>query len=419
MSRKVFLSFLGAGNYSVATYTLLNKKQHSKFVQVAEVDILGINHFDQLFFLVTKTSKKKHLNDLITELTEIGLDKNKINLIEVSENLASDHQWKWFEKVLDSIQLNDTLTFDLTHGFRIMPIVISTAINFLQKIKRISLDAVYYGAFNGDQETSPVVDMRDFYIINEWADAVSRLVEDADTNKLAEISERKDNLQIPEFNDPDFIQALKNLTESIKNVEVQKIGQKAETALNIIKKKSDTASVTGKLMLNLIIDKFTSISITSNQYNQDYFKLQLELIKLLLDHALYMQAFTVMRELVASIGMLAKKNQIKTDNKKGRNKRTYAEVFLSMIRYDESTWEFKTDQCKQVENLRPVYDEIKQIDLLIPLQELLKSLVQYRNGFDHAWTSKTMLTKIHEQGLLFHKNLSDIIDQLIQNNIIQ
>lgn len=70
-------------------------------------------------------------------------------------------------RALDISQVREvTLWVGFTGSSRI---VFSTAINFLQKAKSVTLDALYYAAFDKDRNRSPIVDMKDFCIVNEWA----------------------------------------------------------------------------------------------------------------------------------------------------------------------------------------------------------------------------------------------------------
>ncbi len=290
--RRIYISFLGIGNYSLAKYHIDEKEaDESKFVQRAELQLAGQDYFDQIFIVMTKSSKEKHFNSLKEELAGIGICE--VKEIMITEELAPEDQWEWFEKILKHIDHGDELTVDLTHGFRIVPIVFSTALNFLQKAKNIHIKSVYYGAYEKDKKSSPIVDVKEFYIIHEWADAVLRLVEDADPAKLGQVAQKGNSAVLSEFNDPDLINAFDDLTEALRNIEIHNVAIKASNALDIVMQKEKQASVTGKILLDLVKDKFISLisekTFTGN-YDYDYFRLQLEIIRLLLNHKLFMQA---------------------------------------------------------------------------------------------------------------------------------
>ena len=73
-------------------------------------------------------------------------------------------------RVLSFLNTDDHLVLDLTHGFRIVPIVLSAAVGYLQVSKNVQLDAVLYGA---DQSGGQIVDFKGFYRvkspISNWA----------------------------------------------------------------------------------------------------------------------------------------------------------------------------------------------------------------------------------------------------------
>jgi hypothetical protein len=415
--RKIYLSFLGANKYTPAVYSLNNKKaSKTEYVQCAEIELLGTNYFDIHYIVVTQTSKKMHIESLKKNLEKLGVDNFAV--IEITEELEAKHQWTWFEEILSKINQNDCLTVDMTHGFRIIPIIFATAINFLQKAKGITLEAVYYGAFEKDKDLSPIIDMKDFYIINEWADAVGRLIDDANADKLAFLSENTSGEKFAELNDPQIINALNDLTKTVKNIDIQNIGAKADKALSLIKKKASSTKESSSILLKLVIDKFVSLTTEeplSGNYDLDYFKMQLEIIKLLLNHKLFMQAYTVMREFIGSIGIIEIKKS-KTNTAKGRKQRKKADVFVNMLVYKEDEWKFKPEE---IQKIMPLYNKIKSNGIENKLRNFCNELTDYRNGFDHAWTGKAgQFEDIEEKGYFFYEQLKEIINKLENEKIL-
>lgn len=427
----VYLSFLGLGSfksdikqyvYDKTVYELDGKKSgNTEFVQVAEVQILGAHSFNKIIIVATQKSHDTHSENLKSQLIQAGA-KN-INHLIISEEMTPEAQWKWFEQILDLIEPGDKLTIDLTHGYRSIPIIFSTAINFLQKARNISLNAVYYGAYEKNKGVAPIVDMKDFYIINEWAEAVSRLVEDADARKIAEVAQKTDSFQAGELSDPELVTAFENLTNSVRNVDIHNVAQKAANAIQLIKNKERNASTIGRILLKLVMDKFIAITTDeplSGRYDKTYFDVQLEIISLLIEHRLFMQAYTVMREFIGSIGLIDIE-KARTDNKKGRNQRyRFAEVFINMFQVEEDKWKFKEKgKAEECEKLRPYYNKLKIVGIENILRNFTKDLTDYRNSFDHAWTLKQKAhSDIKEKGFKFNENLKEVIRLLAEKNIL-
>jgi len=417
--RRIFISFLGAGTYHSTIYHIGDKKaEKSKYVQAAELQLKGADYFDKIFLVMTKTSKKMHYESLTLELKQLGIQK--IHEINITEKLTPENQWDWFEQILIHIDHGDELTVDMTHGYRIVPIVFSAALNFLQKAKNIQLKSVYYGAYESNKDLSPVVDIKDFYIINEWTDAVSRLVEDADPGKLGQVAQQNGSTILNEFDDPELIAAFDELTQSLKNVDIHNVSKKAVKALDIVSQKEKTASKTGQILLGLVKDKFISLVTkepVTGKYDHYYFKLQLAIIRILLDHKLFMQAYTVMREMLGSFGLIRMKDKAKIYNKQGRNQRTKAEVFISMLSNKETTWKFSGHRLRINQKLLPLYRDMEKHGILKQMRHISNNLIKYRNGFDHAWTSKAKaLDNIEVQGNKFHEYLNLIVHALQQYN---
>jgi hypothetical protein len=203
-------------------------------------------------------------------------------------------------------------------------------------------------------------------------------------------------------------------------VDINNVARKANAALALVHEKSKTASPTGKILLDLVIDKFVSISSDepiSGNYDKNYFNLQLEIIRLLLDHKLYMQAFTVMRELVGSIGLIQvrKANMRNSDGLKQRNK---ADIFLRMLTNEESKWDFDGVQDLVI-RVQPLFKTLKDLGLDKVLRNFCGEMTAYRNGFDHAWTNKKeALPGIPQKGEIFYSQLKGVVETLESHNLI-
>jgi len=415
MARRIYISFIGTGDYKPATYSLNNRTADvSRFVQSAELQIIGPDYFDKVFLVMTESSRVKHFKALRSELIKLGVEN--IHDVSITEDLEPAHHWGWFETILSFIDHGDELTVDLTHGYRIIPIVFSTALNFLQKAKDIKIKAVYYGAFEAGVDVAPIVDAKDFYVINEWTDAVARLVEDADPGKLGRVAQKEENTNLKEFDDPELVAAFDDLTKALKNVEIHTVSEKAARAVHLIRKKETGASTTGRILLELVKEKFISLindKSFTGRYDFDYFQLQLEIVKILLDHQLFMQAYTVMREMLGSFGLITMKKKAKISNEKGRKQRRKAELFIRMLQNDESEWEFSEDEKKNMVRIMPLYREMEAAGIVIRLKALTEDLTKYRNGFDHAWTKHpTAFDDIESKGNRFFQEMEDIIQQL-------
>jgi CRISPR-associated Csx2 family protein len=393
--RKVYLSFLGRGSYDAgakkfrydSTRYHLNGKTSltTPFVQVAELEILGAESFDMILIAATQASYNDHYAELRKSICDLGAEPKCILL---EESFDPRTQWEWFEAILSQIKENDDLTVDLTHGYRAIPILFSTAINFLQRSRNITLSAVFYGARDANRDFVPIIDMKHFYLVNEWADALSRLTEDLDTKKLKAVASQSLGLAVEALNDLPFLTALGEFTDRLRNVEIDFMAEVANKIIASTRTKQAEAKRVEAILLEVLEKKLAILEPTPSNlpsYTNGYFKFQLQIIRLLLDHRLYMQAYTAMREFIASLSMIqhAKDGMSPTNMRQKRVR--YGEIFVRMLSYDISQWSFQPDDVRTVERLRPFYEMLQQLGIREQLSDIIRAISEYRNKFDHAW----------------------------------
>jgi CRISPR-associated protein, TM1812 family len=455
---KVFISFLGTGNpnakadqpgYDVLTYRFEHDERiyTSMFAQRAIIEKHDPASFERICLMMTPESQAKHRDLLVEELLGIGCTETQlIEDASITTNQNTEQQWEWFDSLQKLINDGDEVIFDFTHGFRSVPIIFSTAISFLQKVKRFTLLHAHYGYMTerGDSKQGivgkgEIIDMAKFYRINEWADGVARLVDMADASKLAELADEGVDDGFAALNDQKLTQALRDLTDLIKNIDVNNVGKKADEALKLIATKQQQCSGADAQLLEMVREKFTRLAIQgSGRYDHDYFQLQLVLTKVLLEHGLNMQAFTVMRECIASIGMLSlylsetyrNKNLFNSDGRSKLRPR-FGDVFVNLCQFDKQQWHYETEAGRtKLSNeppklddydtvLKPFYDQLETLGIAQHLQSFVVDMIKYRNGFDHAWTSKAeALPKISEKGQVFLRQLTEIIEMLREQKLL-
>lgn len=416
---RIFITSLGTTDYRPVTYDFNGQTLPSTaYVQRALIDAHRDRPFDRIVLLLTDGARAKHwtpadrprnshneASDRVPTLrAELGLPVDPplpYVLQPISENIGDRaEQWNWFQALLSHVDPGDELYIDMTHGFRVVPIVLSAALHYLQTIKGARLVAAWYGA---DQAAgaggAPIVDFTDFYTLGQWADGVSRLIDNADAGKLAALSSSASgNRHFPALNRQELVEPLTVLSGILKNVDVNAVGEAARKALGALRgelSRLDPTAVSECQMIELVVDKFAGLAAEgppTGRYDRAYFDVQLEMTRLLLEHGFFMQAFTVMRESLAAVGMLGlagSKYEVRdVDTKDGRDRRRrFGEVFVCMLQYPVDRWQFDEARLRDVETLRPFHDALMATETGARLREAVGRLVEVRNGFDHAWTS--------------------------------
>jgi CRISPR-associated Csx2 family protein len=399
-----YITFVGKTKYKQATYQDGDQVITTPYAQEAEIARYGEKYFDGLLFLMTESSARANWEAaegepprLRERLLARGVPKKCLHPRYIGENIADRAaHWDWLQAVLDFVADGDELVIDMTHGYRVVHIVLSAAIGYLQALKRVRLAAILYST-EPEKDGSPaeLVDITHFYAVQSWADAISRLVDNADAGKLAAQARLTDVGAFAGLNDPELLAALEELTALLRNINVNDVAQAAGRALRVVTARQQASgSGAERQMLQMVGDKFAALAAgdpPSGVYDQRYLQVQLDLAGLLLDHGLLMQAYTVLRELVGSIGMVgwqqghAGRGMDHKDSLGARRSR--AEVFVQMVAREEAQWKFAGEGELHRDKMLPWYRQLEARQLIGRLRESMTIITGTRNGFDHAWTS--------------------------------
>ncbi len=423
MSELVYVSFLGANNYSEVTYHWDDRTADpTPYAQEAELGLIlqrqGIEPTAvKVLIFGTPTSRERHWAKLEPCLVERGFEPS---FVEISEDLDPKAQWGTFELLLDKIPPGARLVIDMTHGFRAVPVVFSSALHFLRLVRGVELLHVLYAAF--DTTPAKIVDNAEFYDIHDWTEGVSRLVEEANASRLAELAAAGSRLPIDGFEGPELTDALMAVSDAVRNVEVHGIEAKVRDALKQVDRGLERAEARGHrasaILLELVHRKFATLASSpplSGLYDAPYFELQLRFIELLIEHRLFMQAYTAMIELIGSLGMLGyKPDSLRFTNEKGRKKRRYADIFLRMVGRPREDWRFNGHEDQQKDRLLPYYKLLENAEIIPDLEKIHKDISKIRNGFDHAWTSKQGAPEeIESSAKVHHERLRAIVSRVL------
>lgn len=216
MVRKVFISVLGATNYGECFYTMGNKKiteKPTRYIQEATLAYLikeeEWNKDDVAYILLTEISKKKNWQDdghktkdgqiIVQPGLESCLKEMKSSFsIETIDALPDgnneDEIWEIFERVFEKIQDGDELYFDLTHGFRYLPMLILVLGNYSKFLKGVKVRSITYGNYEGrNRETNEaaIIDLLPLSSLQDWASAAGQYLAYGNISKLKELCENE------------------------------------------------------------------------------------------------------------------------------------------------------------------------------------------------------------------------------------
>jgi len=221
MGRKVFLSFLGTGNYKNCNYFFGNQKINNvTYIQEAVLKIFckDWNKSDTGFVLTSSAAKNKHWQNLKGRLQGLPF---LVENVDIPTGSCESEIWDIFQKIIDIIKEDDEILIDITHGFRLMPVILFSAISYLESIKNVKILGIYYGAFETlgtpneienipiENRNAPIFDLTLTSTIQKWAKAAEIFEETGSVNQIHDLS---------------FMEVLPILKESKgKNQEAQQI----------------------------------------------------------------------------------------------------------------------------------------------------------------------------------------------------
>ena len=261
MARKVFISVLGAGYYDACKYCRGEKdlntgryefeSSNTRFIQQATLEYLKVKdewcEKDAAYILVTEKAKRanwsKDIDCFVTrdgkELRPYqGLEKViedmqlpfKTKAINIKDGINEMEIWEIFDEIVSKdkgiIQDGDELYFDLTHGFRYLPMLVLVLGNYTRFLRNTKKNSITYGNFEmkGEDNCAPIIDLLPLATLQDWTFAVADYLENGYAEQLDKLSKESLDPIISnkstetDFDDKEKAKQVKYLIGSIKNV---------------------------------------------------------------------------------------------------------------------------------------------------------------------------------------------------------
>ncbi|PSR11248.1 MAG: hypothetical protein DA408_20880 [Bacteroidetes bacterium] len=167
MSRKIFLSFLGATPYQETRYYLdTDRADLSAPMYYAQEHLLRKHiYLDEIIIFSTTEAERQNYKGRIAKqqqsfpvLPAVGLESvlARLQAEGVIGNYRSEaipngyteaEIWAVFQTVYDQLQPGDEVVFDVTFGFRSLPMLVLVLLNYARNLKNIHVPAIYYGNY--------------------------------------------------------------------------------------------------------------------------------------------------------------------------------------------------------------------------------------------------------------------------------
>lgn len=174
------LTVLGTGKYNETCYCWEGKQVTTPYVAEALCEFFEPQ---ALKVFVTAEAKAVHWQLLQERLG----DRISPIAIDIPSGKSEDEIWQIFENVVNSVDENSQILFDITHAFRSIPMLVLLAAAFLQKAKNVEIKGVYYGAFEVNREQPPIFDLTPAVKLLDWLTATDKFINTGSSLELGEL----------------------------------------------------------------------------------------------------------------------------------------------------------------------------------------------------------------------------------------
>ncbi|MDR2755136.1 MAG: TIGR02221 family CRISPR-associated protein [Planctomycetaceae bacterium] len=391
MSRNVFLSFLGTGNYTKCVYQSNDGRKSScvRFVQSATLELFCYDwkEHDKRFIFTTEESKEKHWKQLHEE-------SPLAEQIDIPEGKDETEIWRIFNILYESLQDGDELTIDITHSFRHIPLLASSLLQYAKFLKNVSVNKIYYGAFerlgkpheveqhilNPEERIVPVFDLTAFSEIQDWSAAANDFISFGNPSRLGALMQQHLSPVLFQTGGQDkTAQQLNKLNQKIK-----KFSQviKTNRGQNIIEGRlqKEILEILSSLEQNLIsalnpILKKMEISVKKTYQGDNNVRNMLAVVEWCLEKNLVQEGLTILQEGIISC-LLSEKNYL------DRNTRQFVS---SCLQYCDSEKKIESKLSEDDQNcLKEHLHQQFGFKKLAGANGIFRKITELRNDINHS-----------------------------------
>lgn len=133
---------------------------------------------------------QENLTKICSKNNSSKTSKVKIYLKAVNDNMKYDDHIDIFKAINSEIPKNDHVTLDTTHGYRIMPLLGSSIVQYLKLAKNVTIDHIYYAwkkEQSNKEEPIEIIDMRALLELNEWSSSFAKYDKSGDLSCFSEL----------------------------------------------------------------------------------------------------------------------------------------------------------------------------------------------------------------------------------------
>lgn len=354
MPRKVFISFLGTTDYFPSRYYRGKKfcSDVEKYVQIAALQYVQRQAVwtrdDVAYILLTDAAEVRNWHDngytdrngspnvgLKSTIQSKGFPFTCKAITNIPEGKNEKEIWQIFKTIHNLIKDGDELYFDITHGYRYLPMLVVVLGNYSKFLEKAKVMHILYGNYEGrDRDEngnfvtparSPIVDLQSFSTLQDWTYAVADFINNGNADRMSALTydvsaplikkghERADALNRLVLSIKDFAKDMEtcrgqNIVSGVHSIAINENIRNLRSLLQ----SDNEASVD-----ELLIPVFGKIREMVADFDTDT-NIQNGFIAVgwCIDHRLYQQAITILQESVKNYFCVILGYQIDDDTKR-------------------------------------------------------------------------------------------------------
>lgn len=423
MARKVFISFLGSSNYKTCVYYKDSFfSSNVRFIQEATLDYLqkleSWSENDVAYFLLTDGAKSSNWlddghRDYNTKeiIKQSGLEtclKKKVYPFELKtieqlpEGKNEEELFKLFRIIFEVLEPRDSLYFDVTHGFRSLPMLTLVLINYAKFLKSIEVKSITYGNYearekvNNSDGTSyvkaPIIDLLPLSGIQDWTFATADYLKNGNADRFSELTRAyKKSLFIGTASgNKDEAMDLDSLAASLKNVTddfhtCRGVNILSSKNISSLKYKLGQFDRTVIEPLNPVIKRMEDAFDDFKEFapNKQNWENGMEAAKWCMNNHLFQQAATILQESVVTYFCIKYNLNITSDIERRYVNGAFAKI--KKLNSSNSGIEEKEKIQKEIDDSE-ILQKLTSDALLLDrdIYEAFSSLTDERNDINHS-----------------------------------
>lgn len=304
------ISFLGAGVYSETTYVYGGQRHTSCYMADAAARFFKPQ---RILVFTTVEAERAHFAALCERLADFMSPTQ----VPIPSDQHEADQWTIFARVAEQIRPGEELIFDITSGFRSIPVLALLIAAYVRVVRRSDVRSMVYGAFdarNRETNETPVFDLTPLVALLNWTTATDAFLTYGRADALqALVDPRRQANQTGASVAHQLAARLGALTAALQTSRPAEVMQTAEglpEALDAFKAATDLdarASPLG-LLLATIEGEYSGMGHPQPRERslaREVVIKQLEIIEWYAAKGLYVQAFTLTREWLVSVALAA------------------------------------------------------------------------------------------------------------------